>query len=133
MVHSNWTIYSYYTLGLVDGLSSSLNELFPSMVHPHWKPYCSFVSFNFLILSLVRLSVINIFLPLKTFLVTETLSLSTYYINLAIMGLDFLFPTSFLKLPTLCVPSICPIFIIICMSDFKVFITKSSVSSSFFH
>ena len=102
------------------------------MVHTRLKPCCSFASFNFLILSSVRLSVINIFLTFKTFLLIKTLHLSAYCSSFTIMGLDFLLPPSLLKTLILCVGSICSIFIPIFMSDFKDSITKLSVLSSLF-
>lgn len=70
------------------------------MVHTCLKPYCSFVSFNLLILSLPRRSVIDIFLPFKTVLLKKMLCLSTYRTNVTIMSLDFplspFFKTNFL-------------------------------------
>ena len=102
------------------------------MVHSRLKPYCYFASFNLLTLFLFTLSVIDIFLPFEIFLLTKTLGLSAYRANFTIMGLDFRLPLSFLKLPILCVRSICSIFISIFISDFKVFITNSSKSLSLF-
>ena len=63
------------------------------MVPTHLKLRYSFASFNFFILSLVRLSVIDIFLPFKTVLLTKTFSI--HYCGYRIPIVIVVFKTSY--------------------------------------
>ena len=70
------------------------------MVHTCLKPYFYFASFNLLILSLLRPSVINVFLPFKTFIDKNVPSTCILYKTVSARVLLCLssFTSKFLKL-----------------------------------
>ena len=116
---------------MVVGPSSSLNKISPSIIHPHLKIFCFFASFNFIILSSLKISVIVTFL-LLTFFITGNIESAGIKNNYNYYRSKFLLSPSFIKLLALYVWSIYSSFILIIISVIKVSKTKSSVFLSLF-